>query len=300
MVTDRTAPVETAALAAEVEGLLEPAEADGVFRDTRECGGALLLAALLLISPPTPGPRLTFAKAEGKALAEQTQGAVPLSAVIADAATGVALALRGEGDPYALSGILRQSDALTPAAIRVLGADALAPYAMDQVGAPVGADDEAVVRQALTAYPPGADASEVSVWSYRGLVEASHAFLPGNAQHWPPPPEAAAEWVDHDPWPRLSHRVSQLAALALPGLAPGLTEQLATRTDDLARGFVRAVRRRDWLQAAGLGRWLARLPEVPESLGLDSGLAFVRQMGVGDPRVTLHIAAAQRFYGRGW
>ncbi|MGW2412366.1 hypothetical protein ACWCV5_09250 [Streptomyces tubercidicus] len=233
-------------------------------------------------------------------MAEQTQGAVPLSAVIADAATGVALALRGEGDPYALSGILRQSDALTPAAIRVLGADALAPYAMDQVGAPVGADDEAVVRQALTAYPPGADASEVSVWSYRGLVEASHAFLPGNAQHWPPPPEAAAEWVVHDPWPKLSHRVSQLAALALPGLAPGLTERLATRTDDLARGFVRAVRRRDWLQAAGLGRWLARLPEVPESLGLDSGLAFVRQMGGGDPRVTLHIAAAQRFYGRGW
>ena len=57
MVTDRTAPVETAALAAEVEGLLALAEADGVFRDTRECGGALLLAALLLISPPTPRPK---------------------------------------------------------------------------------------------------------------------------------------------------------------------------------------------------------------------------------------------------
>lgn len=64
MVTDRTAPIETAALAAEVEGLLEPAEPDGVFRDTRECGGVLLLAALLLLSPPTPGPRLTLA--EGK------------------------------------------------------------------------------------------------------------------------------------------------------------------------------------------------------------------------------------------
>ncbi|MFD5394757.1 hypothetical protein ACFWJW_11085 [Streptomyces sp. NPDC127097] len=233
-------------------------------------------------------------------MAEQTQGAVPLSAVIADAATGVALALRGEGDPYALSGILRQSDALTPAAIRVLGADALAPYAMDQVGAHIGADDEAVVRQALAAYPPGADASEVSVWSYRGLVEASHAFLPGSAQHWPSPPEATADWVDQDPWPKLSHRVSQVAALALPGLAPGLAEQLATRTDDLARGFVRAVRRRDWLQAAGLGRWLARLPEAPQTLGLDSGLAFVRHMGGGDPRVALHVAAAQRFYGRGW
>lgn len=233
-------------------------------------------------------------------MAEQTQGAVPLSAVIADAATGVALALRGEGDPYALSGILRQEDALTPAAVRVLGADALAPYAMEHLAAPIGADDEAVVRQALAAYPPGADASEVSVWSYRGLVEASHAFLPGGAQQWPPAPAAQAGWVERDAWPKLAHRVSQLAALALPGLASGLAEQLAARRDDLARGFVRAVRRRDWLQAAGLGRWLARLPDVPETLGLDSGLAFVRQMGGGDPRVALHVVAAQRFYGRGW
>ncbi|MFF4607732.1 hypothetical protein ACFY12_33965 [Streptomyces sp. NPDC001339] len=57
MVTDRTAPAEAGALAAEVEELLEPAEADGVFRDTRECGGGLLLGALLLISPPTPRPK---------------------------------------------------------------------------------------------------------------------------------------------------------------------------------------------------------------------------------------------------
>ncbi|AIA02036.1 MULTISPECIES: hypothetical protein [Streptomyces] len=57
MVTDRTAPIETAALSAEVEGLLSPAEPDGVYRDTRECGGGLLLLGLLLISPPTPRPK---------------------------------------------------------------------------------------------------------------------------------------------------------------------------------------------------------------------------------------------------
>ncbi|ARF54017.1 hypothetical protein [Streptomyces gilvosporeus] len=57
MVTDRTAPAETTALAAEVEGLLEPAEPDGVFRDTRECAGGLVLAGLLLVSPPTPRPK---------------------------------------------------------------------------------------------------------------------------------------------------------------------------------------------------------------------------------------------------
>jgi hypothetical protein len=225
--------------------------------------------------------------------------------VIADAATGVALALRGEGGPYALSGILRHEDPLTPAAVRVLGADALAPYAMGHAmehvaAAPFGADDDAVVRQALAAYPPKDGASEVSVWTYRGLVEASHTFLPGGGRPWPSVPEAETGWAESAPWPQLSHRVSQLAALALPGLASGLAEHLAARADDLARGFVRAVRRRDWLQAAGLGRWLARLPEVPQTLGLDSGLVFVRQMGGADPRVTLSVAAAQRFHGRGW
>ncbi|MFG2141432.1 hypothetical protein [Streptomyces sp. NPDC048650] len=219
--------------------------------------------------------------------------------MVADAATGVALALRGEGDPYALSRILRQGDAVSLAALRVLGADALAPYALDH-RAPPGGDDETVVREALAAYPPGADASEVSVWSYRGLVEASHSYLPGGTEPWPAPPPAGADWVTTDPWPQLAHRASQLAALALPGLASGLAEDLMTRTDDLARGFVRAVRRRDWLQAAGVGRWLARMPDVPATLGLDAGLAFVRQMSGGDPRVALHVVAAHRFHGRGW
>ncbi|WP_411145656.1 hypothetical protein [Streptomyces sp. x-80] len=219
--------------------------------------------------------------------------------MIADAATGVALALRGEGDPYALSRTLRQGDALALAAIRVLGADALAPYALGHRAGP-GGEDESVVREALAAYPPGVAASDVSVWSYRGLIEASHAFLNGGADGWPRPPEAGAGWIGTDPWPRLSYRASQLAALALPGLAPGLAEALAARTDDLSRGFVRAVRRQDWLQAAGLGRWLARLPEVPPTLGLDGGLAFVRQMSGGDARVALHVVAARRFHGRGW
>ncbi|MFI1801147.1 hypothetical protein ACH427_27885 [Streptomyces sp. NPDC020379] len=231
-------------------------------------------------------------------MAEQAQGAGLLSAVIADAATGVALALQGEGGPYALSGILRQGDPLTPAAVRVLGADALAPYAAEHLAAPFGADDEAVVRQALAAFPPKA-ASEVSVWTYRGLVEAAHRFLPGGGRQWPPVPEAETGWVGSAPWPQLSCRVSRLAALALPGLTLSLVDHLADRTDDLARGFVRAVRRRDWLQAAGLGRWLARLPDVPQTLGLDSGLAFVCQMDGADPRVKLHTVAAQRFHGRG-
>ncbi|MFI0717668.1 hypothetical protein [Streptomyces sp. NPDC021224] len=56
MATELTAPVETAALAAEVEGLLDSAEPEGIYRDSRECFGGLLLAGLLLVSPPTPRP----------------------------------------------------------------------------------------------------------------------------------------------------------------------------------------------------------------------------------------------------
>jgi hypothetical protein len=236
--------------------------------------------------------------------------------VVADVAQGVASALRGGGGSYALSDVLPPSEAVAPAAVRVLGADVLAPYALGRGPASgpgtmtdsrmtesgtteSGTADRALVRGALAAFPPGADASAVSVWSYRGLVAAARAFLPADADGWPPEPPAPTAWATTDPWPRLAHRASQLASLSLPGLDTPLTGRLAERTDDLARGFVRAVRRRDWLQAAGLGRWLAGLPDVPDSLGLDSGLVFVRQMSGDDPRVTLHITAAARFYGRG-
>ncbi|MEU7180515.1 hypothetical protein ACWIG3_02295 [Streptomyces celluloflavus] len=57
MITDRTAPAESVTLTAEVENLVDSAEPDAVFRDTRECGGGLLLLGLLLISPPTPRPK---------------------------------------------------------------------------------------------------------------------------------------------------------------------------------------------------------------------------------------------------
>jgi hypothetical protein len=212
------------------------------------------------------------------------------------------------------------------AAIRVLGADVLAPYALGGAAGVSGAPgvsgvsgvasgvsgvasggvsahsgpDGQAVRRALAAYPPGAGASEVSLWTYRGLVEASRAYLPpAGGEEWPADTQAGDGWVATDPWPKLTHRASQLAALSLPGLAPALAAGLAARTEDLARGFVRAVRRRDWPQAAGVGRWLARVPDVPDSLGLGAGLVYVRRMSGGDPRVALHTAAARRFTGDG-
>ncbi|QKW07204.1 hypothetical protein HUT18_13150 [Streptomyces sp. NA04227] len=59
MPMEYTAPVDTTGLGTEVEEMLNTSEAEGTFRDSRECAGVVLLAALLLASPPTPRPKPT-------------------------------------------------------------------------------------------------------------------------------------------------------------------------------------------------------------------------------------------------
>lgn len=120
--------------------------------------------------------------------------------------------------------------------------------------------------------------------------------------------EPDASWATEAPWQQLTHQLAVLGALAVPATTTTTSQVarvVAGRPVDLARGFVRAVRRRDWLQAAGAGRWLAALTVaepgvgalpgggVPDSLGLDAGLDFVLRMGGADPRVALHAHAAQ-------
>jgi hypothetical protein len=62
MASELTAQAETAAPAVEVDGLLDSAEPEGIYRDTRECGAGLLLLGTLLISPPTSRPPKTDAR----------------------------------------------------------------------------------------------------------------------------------------------------------------------------------------------------------------------------------------------
>ncbi|MFI6348647.1 hypothetical protein [Streptomyces sp. NPDC050560] len=57
MITERTEPLEAAALAPEVEELLNAVEPDGVFRDSRECKNAAVLLGALALAPPTPRPK---------------------------------------------------------------------------------------------------------------------------------------------------------------------------------------------------------------------------------------------------
>ncbi|MGA5525732.1 hypothetical protein [Streptomyces pseudogriseolus] len=49
----------TGVQAADIEAALDPVEADGVYRDSRQCAGLALLSGggKLLLSPPTPRPK---------------------------------------------------------------------------------------------------------------------------------------------------------------------------------------------------------------------------------------------------
>ncbi|MCF6523357.1 hypothetical protein [Streptomyces sp. JJ36] len=50
-------PLTAEELAGDVDALLNPAEPDGVFRDSRECASLLLAKGAALLSPPTPRPK---------------------------------------------------------------------------------------------------------------------------------------------------------------------------------------------------------------------------------------------------
>ncbi|CAL9318570.1 hypothetical protein ACPCIX_22710 [Streptomyces pseudogriseolus] len=55
IVTDELTGIQ----AADIEAALDPVEADGVYRDSRQCAGLALLSGggKLLLSPPTPRPK---------------------------------------------------------------------------------------------------------------------------------------------------------------------------------------------------------------------------------------------------
>ncbi|PSM45175.1 hypothetical protein C6Y14_03615 [Streptomyces dioscori] len=237
-------------------------------------------------------------------LADAVQGLTSelVSALRSGGPFGLAGSVPGAGGPEA-------ADKLTLAAVRVVGADAVLPNVLRHT--PPEPDDLAVFSGAVHAYPPPADASPTSTWSHwamnrtllrlRGTPDAARPGTPGHngssghsfghsSGH---DTEPRAAWLDGASWQSLTHQLAVLAPLAVPGGDCAVTRVARGRPADVARGFVRAVRRRDWLQAAGAGRWLALLDGVPDTLGLENGLAFVAQMGSADPRVLLQVEAAR-------
>ncbi|MEU1874420.1 hypothetical protein RKD37_001002 [Streptomyces ambofaciens] len=226
---------------------------------------------------------------------EQSSTSALLQGTVLDLASDVVSALRS-GDHVRAGSTLTGGGAgegVARAAVRVLGADTLLPSVLLRV--PPDPAQLAVFKDAVAAHPPRDDAAPTVVWSHWAMTRALRrteqplTALPAEG----PDAEPDAHWLDGAGWQFLTHQLAVLAPLALPGEECAVTRVARGRPVDVARGFVRAVRRRDWQQAAGAGRWLTLLDGVPDTLGLEAGLDFVRLMGGSDPRVALQLEAAR-------
>lgn len=224
---------------------------------------------------------------------EQSGASTRLAGAVQGLMSELVSALRS-GDRFRLAEIVMDGAAPDPAlaAVRVVGADAVLPSVLLRCAPPDPAD-LTVFAKAVHAWPPPADAPPTSLWSHWAMRRALLRLDAGLDGASGDGSEPAAEWLDAAPWQFLTHQLAVLAPLALPGEDCAVARVARGRPLDVARGFVRAVRRRDWLQAAGAGRWLALLDGVPETLGLDTGLEFVVQMGGEDSRVAFQVRAAQ-------
>ncbi|MEU1478057.1 hypothetical protein ACFYZ8_04240 [Streptomyces sp. NPDC001668] len=228
---------------------------------------------------------------------EQSGASTRLAGAVQGLTSELVSALRS-GDRFRLAGTVTEGHgpetAADPslAAVRVVGADAVLPSALLRCPPPEPAD-LAVFSKAVHAYPPPAEAPPTSRWSHWAMRRALLRLDASLDGAWDDDTEPGTAWLDDAPWQFLTHQLAVLAPLALPGEDCAVARVARGRPLDVARGFVRAVRRRDWLQAAGAGRWLILLDGVPQTLGLDTGLEFVAQMGGADARVALQVEAAQ-------
>ncbi|MFI6007515.1 hypothetical protein ACIBAG_01595 [Streptomyces sp. NPDC051243] len=232
---------------------------------------------------------------------EQSGTSALLQGAVQDLASDVVSALRG-GDHLRMSGtgaVDEIEGSLDLAAVRVLGADLLLPHVL--FPSPPDPEAVAVFRKTVETFPPRADAAPTVKWSHWAMSRTLRRFdmplsgapeAPG-ASFEDEAAEPDAGWLEEATWQALTHQLAVLAPLALPAEDCAVVRAARRRPVDLARGFVRAVRRRDWQQAAGAGRWLTLLDGVPETLGLEAGLDFVELMGGNDPRVALQVQAAR-------
>lgn len=227
---------------------------------------------------------------------EQSGASTRLAGAVQGLMSELVSALRS-GDRFRLAGTVAAVDgpegAADPllAAVRVVGADAVLPSVLRRCPPPEP-DDLTLFGKAVHTYPPPAGAPPASVWSHWAMRRALLRLDASLDGAWDDGDEPSAAWLDDAPWQSLTHQLAVLAPLAVPGEDCAVARAARARPLDVARGFVRAVRRRDWLQAAGAGRWLALLDDVPRTLGLDAGLEFVAQMGGEDARVAFQVRAA--------
>ncbi|WNF27526.1 hypothetical protein RI138_12145 [Streptomyces sp. C11-1] len=224
---------------------------------------------------------------------DQTHASSPLAGAVHDLATEVVLALRSGDHLATVCGAagIDEENRTGIAAVRVIGADLLLPSVLH--GRHPHPGDVAVLDRAVREFPPKPDAPAATAWSHWHMISTLQRIAPPSPGTPGAYEEPDAAWLEEAPWQAFTHQLSVLAPLAVPASPSAVQRAAANRAVDLSRGFVRAVRRRDWLQAAGAGRWLAAVGGEPATLGLERGLDFVELMGGHDPRVTLQVRAAR-------
>ncbi|MGP3927581.1 hypothetical protein [Streptomyces sp. 8N616] len=251
---------------------------------------------------------------------------------VEELATRVLGALEGAEDTGLLAGFLRNADDIKAAlaAVRALGADALAPYVLR--GVPVGAEEADAVAEAHRVFPlVGAGPADALVMAWRDWATARVLASSGRPVLDAPQPGDMLEepgGEDGTGWQSWSVRMAQLAPLALPGPdgprkpgrpgqpgqpskpgqpgKPGKPNALAALDSPvheaarrhvraLARGAARSMLRRDPATAAGLARWLALVRVSGAGSPLDPAplLDHVLLFRPGDARTALDVTIGQ-------
>ncbi|ONI87798.1 hypothetical protein ALI22I_20975 [Saccharothrix sp. ALI-22-I] len=190
-------------------------------------------------------------------------------------------------------------------AVRLVGADVFAPHLL--LSRPLAGRDVAVVADSFAYFPAVGepDTHERRVTAWRDWATATVLTRlagtgPDEAVVFAPPPDTASAVLGPaDAWQQWSVHVAQLSPLALPEVGGPVVEAVGREGKALARGAVRAVLRRDYVNAARLARWVALLSHSGTRLPLDPVLLVeqIRLHGGTGPRLLLDLAVARHQLG---
>ncbi|MGP3985863.1 hypothetical protein [Streptomyces sp. 3N207] len=186
------------------------------------------------------------------------------------------------------------------AAVRVLGADVLAPYVLR--GLPVDAEEAEAVAAAYRVFPlTMADPGAARITASRDWATAQVLALSG----WrladvplpdaPPAPYAASEESQGFHWQSWSVCMAQLSPLALPALDSPVHAAAHRHAVWLSRSVARSMLRRDPATAIGLARWLTLVRVRGTDAPLDPApvLDHMLLFGARDARTALEVAISR-------
>lgn len=206
-------------------------------------------------------------------------------------------AVRGPDHTYSVAAFAdgAADEPITLAAIRVLGADALAPYLLGR--SRPGEEDLRLVGRCLETAAPDDAPLSARIMVRRLRDRATRQAL----DHLRGLPAELRRPVAHGPldaahaqgWPHWSVVMSQLAPLTLCPEETAVHEHARRHAADLERGVARCLLRRDHPTATRLVRWLT-LPGMTPALDLP---AILRHLGfylTGGVRAALDLAIAEQ------